>query len=228
MVSPGYSRPYASAFSIRYCAIRALIDPDGLRNSNFTHTPSTRISGVSPMLSRMVACHGATGRTVDPVELSRIVMATSELEASSNRTPARVHPQPRSHLVPHQGGLIQCRVSCRAWCRARGALLGRNVNAHHTLSVSSARPTSSMSTPTAESSHRVRGLRNIDVDGPGQPAAGLRTQPSSPPAAWLTVSGPIRLAMYIRPPMEEARTRHSLTGILAAAPPRRGHRIPNR
>jgi hypothetical protein len=27
-----------------------------------------------------------------------------------------------------------------------------------------------MSTPTAESSHRVRGLRNIDVDGPGQPA----------------------------------------------------------
>ena len=38
IVSPGCSRPSASAFSVRYFAIRALIDPDGLRNSNFTHT----------------------------------------------------------------------------------------------------------------------------------------------------------------------------------------------
>src|SRR5512132_3180044 len=109
MVSPGYSRPYASAFSIRYCAIRALIDPDGLRNSNFTHTPSTRISGVSPMLSRMVACHGSTGRTVDPVELSRIVMANSELEASSNRTPARVR-RPSGEWRPIDTGRLSVPV----------------------------------------------------------------------------------------------------------------------
>ena len=102
MVSPGCSRPSASAFSIMYFAIRALIDPDGFRNSSLTQTPSTRISGVSPMLSRMVACHGSTGRAVAPVELSRIVMANSELERSSNRTAARMHPQPRSHLVPDQ------------------------------------------------------------------------------------------------------------------------------
>src|SRR6266487_3508591 len=39
MVSPGRSSPSRSARSIMYLAIRALIDPDGLRNSSLTQTP---------------------------------------------------------------------------------------------------------------------------------------------------------------------------------------------
>ena len=37
-----------------YLAIRALIDPDGLRNSSLTHIPSTMTSGVLPIASRIV------------------------------------------------------------------------------------------------------------------------------------------------------------------------------
>jgi len=73
MVSPGRSSPSASAFSIMYFAIRALIDPDGLRNSSFTHIPSTRISGVLPMLSSTVACHASVLRPA-AAEASRLVM----------------------------------------------------------------------------------------------------------------------------------------------------------
>src|SRR5690606_22842763 len=52
IVSPGCSSPSRSARSIRYLASLALIEPDGLRYSNFTQTPSTRTSGVSPIASR--------------------------------------------------------------------------------------------------------------------------------------------------------------------------------
>jgi len=72
------------------------------------------------MLSRMVACHGSTGRTVDPMELSRIVMANSELETSSNRAPARVHPQPGPISFRIQGHLIHGRVSRRALVSSAG------------------------------------------------------------------------------------------------------------
>src|SRR5215469_3830321 len=51
MVSPGRS---SSARSIMYFAMRALIDPDGLRYSSLTQIPSTMISGVSPIASRTV------------------------------------------------------------------------------------------------------------------------------------------------------------------------------
>src|SRR5215469_8117263 len=54
MVSPGRSSPSRSARSIMYLAIRALIDPDGLRCSSLTHIPSTMISGVPPIASRIV------------------------------------------------------------------------------------------------------------------------------------------------------------------------------
>ncbi len=42
MVSPGRSSPSRSARSIMYLAIRALIDPDGLRYSSLTQIPSPR------------------------------------------------------------------------------------------------------------------------------------------------------------------------------------------
>ena len=64
IVSPGCSRPSRSARSTMYLAIRALTDPDGLRNSSLTQMSSTRISGVSPIPSRTVAVHGSTAVTV--------------------------------------------------------------------------------------------------------------------------------------------------------------------
>src|SRR5436190_17931657 len=54
MVSPGRSSPSRSARSIMYLAMRALIDPDGLRYSSLTHIPSTMTRGVSPIASRIV------------------------------------------------------------------------------------------------------------------------------------------------------------------------------
>src|SRR5713101_5930260 len=54
MMSPGRSSPSRSARSIMYLAIRALIDPEGLRNSSLTHIPSTTTSGVLPIASRIV------------------------------------------------------------------------------------------------------------------------------------------------------------------------------
>src|SRR5215471_1760188 len=54
MVSPGRSSPSRSARSIMYFAMRALIDPEGLRYSSLTHIPSTMTSGVSPIASRIV------------------------------------------------------------------------------------------------------------------------------------------------------------------------------
>src|SRR6185437_93476 len=55
MVSPGLSRPSRSARSIMYLAMRALIEPDGLRNSILAEMPSTDSNGVSPIASRMVS-----------------------------------------------------------------------------------------------------------------------------------------------------------------------------
>src|SRR5215471_1998772 len=60
MVSPGRSSPSRSARSIMYFAMRALIDPDGLRYSSLTQIPSTMISGVSPIASRTVPPHRGT------------------------------------------------------------------------------------------------------------------------------------------------------------------------
>jgi hypothetical protein len=54
MVSPGRNSPSRSARSIMYLAIRALIDPEGLRNSSLTQIPSTTTSGVLPIASKIV------------------------------------------------------------------------------------------------------------------------------------------------------------------------------
>src|SRR5262249_52465217 len=77
MVSPGRSSPSRSARSIMYFAMRALIDPEGLRYSSLTQIPSTMTSGVSPIASRivlaprlLVACMPApsvAGRRFGPV-----------------------------------------------------------------------------------------------------------------------------------------------------------------
>src|ERR1044072_21161 len=48
IVSPGRSSPSRSARSIMYVAIRALIDPDGLRNSSLTQRPFRRRRGEPP------------------------------------------------------------------------------------------------------------------------------------------------------------------------------------
>src|SRR5512140_979478 len=60
MVSSGRSSPSRSARSIMYLAMRALIDPDGLRYSSLTQIPSTMISGVLPIASRIVPPPGRT------------------------------------------------------------------------------------------------------------------------------------------------------------------------
>src|SRR5215831_10329181 len=54
MLSPGRSSPSRSARSIMYFAMRALIDPEGLRYSSLTHIPSTVTRGVSPIASKIV------------------------------------------------------------------------------------------------------------------------------------------------------------------------------
>jgi len=54
MVSPGSRRPSASARSTMCLAMRALIEPEGLRYSHLANTPSSSSSGVSPMASRML------------------------------------------------------------------------------------------------------------------------------------------------------------------------------
>src|SRR6266498_3554406 len=54
MVSPGRSSPSRSARSIMYLAIRALMDPEGLRYSSLAHIPSTMTRGVLPIASRIV------------------------------------------------------------------------------------------------------------------------------------------------------------------------------
>jgi hypothetical protein len=48
------SSPSRSARSIMYLAMRALMDPDGLRYSSLAQIPSTRTSGVSPIASKIV------------------------------------------------------------------------------------------------------------------------------------------------------------------------------
>src|SRR6476619_7214365 len=54
MVSPGRSSPSRSARSIMYLAMRALIDPEGLRYSSLTQIPSAMISGVLPIGYRIM------------------------------------------------------------------------------------------------------------------------------------------------------------------------------
>ena len=54
IVSPGLSNPSASARSIMYLAIRALIEPDGFMYSILTQIPSILINGVLPIASRIV------------------------------------------------------------------------------------------------------------------------------------------------------------------------------
>src|ERR1019366_5266845 len=60
MVSPGRSSPSRSARSIMYLAMRALIDPEGFRYSSLTQIPSTMISGVLPIASRIEPPPGRT------------------------------------------------------------------------------------------------------------------------------------------------------------------------
>src|SRR5207302_674248 len=52
--------------SIMYFAMRALIDPEGLRYSSLTHIPSTMTRGVSPIASRIVPQRTAPGCRAAP------------------------------------------------------------------------------------------------------------------------------------------------------------------
>ena len=53
IVSPGFNKPSASAFSTMYFAMRALIEPDGFKYSIFTQIPSILIRGVFPIASKI-------------------------------------------------------------------------------------------------------------------------------------------------------------------------------
>ena len=53
-MSPRASSPSRSARSIMYFAMRALMDPEGLRYSSLDHIPSTMTSGVLPIASKIV------------------------------------------------------------------------------------------------------------------------------------------------------------------------------
>src|SRR5512135_905632 len=73
IVSPGRSRPSASARSTMYRVIRALIDPDGLRYSSLAQTPSTRIRGVPPIPSRTLAATTRGTRGEAPAAVPALV-----------------------------------------------------------------------------------------------------------------------------------------------------------
>src|ERR1019366_3360718 len=87
MVSPGRSSPSRSARSIMYLAMRALIDPDGLRCSSLTHIPSTTTRGVLPIASRIVP----PPRRSTPEAGSRAAPA-AELQAGSRASAAESAP----------------------------------------------------------------------------------------------------------------------------------------
>src|SRR5271165_6220522 len=105
MVSPGRSSPSRSARSIMYRAMRALMDPDGLRYSSLTHIPSTMISGVLPIASRIVPPPGRTS----PAACSQApcsAAAGSRASRAAERAPlvplmpaAYVRAAPRSALA---------------------------------------------------------------------------------------------------------------------------------
>jgi hypothetical protein len=54
MVSPGWSSPSRSARSTIQRAIRALMEPEGFRNSSLVQMPSISMRGVPPIASRIV------------------------------------------------------------------------------------------------------------------------------------------------------------------------------
>src|SRR5208337_2997808 len=92
MVSPGGSSPSRSARSIMYLAMRALIDPEGLRYSSLTQIPSTMISGVLPIASRIVPPPGRTS----PAAGSRAPCAT----AAGSRASRAAEPAPIVASMP--------------------------------------------------------------------------------------------------------------------------------
>src|SRR5580765_5757072 len=77
MVSPGRSSPSRSARSIMYFAMRALIDPEGLRYSSLAHIPSTMTSGVSPIASKIVPPPSRASRAAERVLLVAFMPAPS-------------------------------------------------------------------------------------------------------------------------------------------------------
>src|SRR5437762_732441 len=83
MVSPGRSSPSRSARSIMYLAMRALIDPEGLRYSSLTHIPSTMTRGVSPIASKIVP----PPRRTTPAAGSRGPAAGSRASSAAERAP---------------------------------------------------------------------------------------------------------------------------------------------
>ena len=97
MVSPGRSSPSRSARSIMYLAMRALIDPEGLRYSSLTQIPSTMISGVLPIASRIVPPPGRTS----PAAGSRAPCAA----AAGSRAPRAAEPAP---IVPFMPAAYVC------------------------------------------------------------------------------------------------------------------------
>src|SRR5262249_16267650 len=84
MVSPGRSSPSRSARSIMYFAMRALIDPEGLRYSTFTHIPSTPPRGASPLAPRTVP----PPRPAPPTAGSRAAPAAGPAAPSRASRPA--------------------------------------------------------------------------------------------------------------------------------------------
>jgi hypothetical protein len=92
MVSPGRSSPSRSARSIMYLAMRALIDPEGLRYSSLTQIPSTMISGVLPIASRIVPPPGRAS----PAAGSRAACAA----AAGSRAPRAPERVPIVPVVP--------------------------------------------------------------------------------------------------------------------------------
>src|SRR5215469_9670595 len=91
MVSPGRSSPSRSARSIMYFAMRALIDPEGLRYSSLTQIPSTMTSGVSPIASRIVPLPSRAARAAEPALLVAFISAPS-IAGHWSTGPYRVDP----------------------------------------------------------------------------------------------------------------------------------------
>src|SRR5579871_231960 len=86
MVSPGASSPSRSARSIMYLAIRALMDPEGLRYSSLAQIPSTMTRGVLPIASRIVPPGGrkpaAAFRSAPAVDAATASRASSAADVA--------------------------------------------------------------------------------------------------------------------------------------------------
>src|SRR6266567_3029122 len=94
MVSPGRSSPSRSARSIMYLAMRALMDPEGLRYSSLAHIPSTMTSGVLPIASRIVP----PARGSKPAAGSRA--APAAMPASGSRASCAAERAPPMAFMP--------------------------------------------------------------------------------------------------------------------------------